>query len=116
MRRRSWNRQNTTRYTALGVGSIQNLLAGLIAGHKACAANGQPATDTAIALMKSRRRIAFPKAQDCADFRLRRDNYSRDLRSVEGTLEGPLRGTNPEPTGQLCLPEWVQRVIVFFIG
>jgi hypothetical protein len=31
------------------------------------AASGHAVADAAITLMKSRRRIAFPKAQDCAD-------------------------------------------------
>jgi hypothetical protein len=35
------------------------------------------------ALMKSRRRIAFSKAHDCADYRLQERDYSRDLRLAE---------------------------------
>jgi hypothetical protein len=33
--------------------------------------------------MKSRRRIAFLKAQDCADFLVEQVDYSRDLRSAK---------------------------------
>jgi hypothetical protein len=39
-----------------------------VTGCCAPAANGQTVADPAIALMKSRRRIAFPKAQGCADY------------------------------------------------
>src|SRR5262245_21738085 len=47
--------------------------------------------------MKSRRRIAFLKAQDCADFRVQQADYSRDLRPVKWVSESGLRGINPEP-------------------
>jgi len=43
--------------------------------------------------MKSRRRIAFLKAQDCADLRC---NYSRDLRQAEWGPIVILRGNNPQ--------------------
>ena len=46
--------------------------------------------------MKLRRRIAFSKAQDCADFRLQRCDYSRDLRPVEWVPIVILRGNNSQ--------------------
>src|SRR5262249_62386875 len=54
------------------------------------------ATDEpAIALMKSRRRIAFSKAQDCADYRSREYDYSRDLRPAKWCSGVSLHGSNP---------------------
>jgi hypothetical protein len=47
------------------------------------AASGQTVADAAITLMKSRRRITFSKAQDCADYRSDEYDYSRDLRSTK---------------------------------
>jgi len=44
--------------------------------------------------MKSRRRIACPKAQDHAN---RIDNYSRDLRQAKWGSGVSLQGSNPEP-------------------
>jgi hypothetical protein len=44
--------------------------------------------------MKSRRRIAFLKAQDYAKCN---DDYSRDLRLVKWGSGVILHGTNPEP-------------------
>jgi hypothetical protein len=55
-------------------------------GSVACcprAASGHVAADTAIALTKSRRRIAFSKAQDCADQGLEWRDYRRDSRPPE---------------------------------
>jgi hypothetical protein len=46
----------------------------------------QVAVDPTIILTKSRRRIAFSKAQDCAD--LRGCNYTRDLRPTEWGVQG----------------------------
>src|SRR6516225_2724687 len=43
--------------------------------------------------MKSRRRIASPKAQDCVDLGC---NYSRDLRPAEWGRTVILRGNNPQ--------------------
>jgi hypothetical protein len=51
----------------------------------------------AIALIKSRRRIAFAQAPHCADFVLKRVNYSRDLQSVEWGSEVSLQGSNSAP-------------------
>src|SRR5215469_12765404 len=66
-----------------------------IVGSFACgyAASGQTAADPAITLMKSRRRIAFSKAQDCADF----GHYSRDLRQAKWGSGSSLHGSNLEP-------------------
>jgi hypothetical protein len=47
--------------------------------------------------MKSRRRIAFSKAHDCADYRLQKRDYSRDLRLGEWGSGVSLHGSNPEP-------------------
>jgi len=49
-------------------------------------------TGTVIALMKSRRRIAFTKAQDHANSA---SNYSRDLRPAKWGLGVILHGSNP---------------------
>jgi hypothetical protein len=59
------------------------------------AASGQTVADPAITLMKSRRRIAFSKAQDRAD--LRCCDYTRDLRRAKWGLGIKLHGNNPEP-------------------
>ena len=49
--------------------------------------------EQATTLMKSRRRIAFPKAQDHANSA----DYSRDSRPVKWGLGVSLHGSNPEP-------------------
>src|SRR5262249_46253400 len=58
----------------------------------ACVASGQTAADPAITLMKSRRRMAFPRLGLC---RLGRD-YSRVLRSTERGSGVKLQGNNRE--------------------
>src|SRR6516225_3777901 len=60
----------------------------------ACAASGQAAVEPTIPLMKSRRRIASPK--ECVDCRLKRCDYSRDLRSAEWGPTVILRGNNSQ--------------------
>src|SRR5262249_44105409 len=58
------------------------------------AASGQAATAPTIALMKSRRRIACPEAQDHANSV---SDYSRDLRPAEWGSGVSLRSSNPKP-------------------
>jgi hypothetical protein len=71
------------------------------------AARGHATDEPAIALTKSRRRIAHPKAEDYADFQ--RD-YSRDLRSVEWGSGVSLRCSNLKPfmsaLGQKQTSDW----------
>jgi len=57
-------------------------------------ASGHAVADPANALMKSRRRIAFPKAQNCADSGLERCNYITDQRPEEWGSEVTLQGSN----------------------
>jgi hypothetical protein len=57
------------------------------------AASGHPAADTAITLMKSRRRIAFPEAKDYANS----PDYIRDLPLAKWGSEGWLHSSNFEP-------------------
>jgi hypothetical protein len=45
--------------------------------------------------MKSRRRIAFSKAHECADYRLQGCDYSKDLRPAKWGPTVILRGNNP---------------------
>ena len=59
------------------------------------AASGHAVAEPTIPLMKSRRRIAAPKAQACADYALECD-YSRDLRLAEWGAPVILRGNNPQ--------------------
>jgi len=62
-----------------------------------CCANavsGQIVADPAITLMKSRRRIARPEAQDHANCV---DDYSRDLQLAKWGSEVSLHGSNAEP-------------------
>src|SRR6516225_3522804 len=58
------------------------------------AASGHEVADPAIALMKSRRRIAFLKAYDHANCI---DDYSRDLRLAKWGSGIKLHSRNPEP-------------------
>src|SRR6516225_4753596 len=60
----------------------------------ASAESGHAVAEPTIPLMKSRRRIAFLKAQDCADLRC---NYSRDLTTAEWGSGVSLHGSNLEP-------------------
>jgi hypothetical protein len=46
--------------------------------------------------MKSRRRIAFLEAQDCADFLVQQADYSRDLRRAKWVSGSGLHGSNPD--------------------
>jgi hypothetical protein len=55
---------------------------------------GQGTADPTIPLMKSRRRIAFLKAQDHANCI---DDYSRDLRLAKWGSGVSVHGSNPEP-------------------
>jgi hypothetical protein len=57
-------------------------------------ASDQTTTEPATPLMKSRRRIAFLKAQDHANCG---DDYSRDLRLAKWGSEVSLHGNNPVP-------------------
>ena len=50
------------------------------------ATSGHAVAEPTIPLMKSRRRIAFLKAQDCVDFRVHLVDYSRDLRPAKWGL------------------------------
>jgi hypothetical protein len=63
--------------------------------------SGHTATDPAITLMKSRRRIAFLKAWDHAN---RIINYSRDLGLAKWGSGVSLRGSNHEP----LMSAWVK--------
>src|SRR5690349_24915738 len=60
----------------------------------ACAASGKATAEPLIPIMKSRRRIAFPGAQNCGDLRC---NYSRDLRHAKWGSGVSLHGSNPKP-------------------
>jgi hypothetical protein len=47
--------------------------------------------------MKSRRRIAAPKPQGCADYALEWRNYSRDLQAAKWGFRGQFAQHHPEP-------------------
>ena len=61
--------------------------------------------ETVMPLMKSRRRIAFLKAQDHAN---NVPDYSRDLRPAKWGSGVSLHGNNPEPP---MSPLWAKAVI-----
>jgi len=72
----------------------------LLTGIVGCCArkvSGPAVADPTIALTKSRRRIAFPKAEDCARIAHREYDYSKDLRPAKLGSRVSLRGSNPEP-------------------
>jgi hypothetical protein len=50
-----------------------------------------------IHLMKSRRRIAFSKAHECADYRLQGRDHSRDLPPAKWGSGVSLHGSSPKP-------------------
>jgi hypothetical protein len=65
----------------------------MVGGFVGCcarAASGQVTADPVITLMKSRRRIAFPEAKDCAGS----FDYSRNLRPPEWGSAVTLQGSN----------------------
>jgi hypothetical protein len=69
-----------------------------MAGMGCCAraASGQAAAEPTIPSTKSRRRIAFPKAQDHADCGFQRSDYSRDLRPAKWGSEVISRSSNSQ--------------------
>src|SRR6516164_5175271 len=64
-----------------------------LSGCCAPAASGHAVAELTIPLMKSRRRITAPKAQDCADLR---SNYSRVLRQAKWGSGVSLHSSNSE--------------------
>ena len=60
----------------------------------AIAASGHALTEPRIHVISSRRRIALPKAQNCATSLC---DYSRDLRLTKWGSGVSLQGSNPEP-------------------
>jgi hypothetical protein len=76
-----------------------------VTGCCAPAANGQTVADPAIALMKSRRRIAFPKAQGCADYCSHRIRLQQGFAAGEMGLGVSLHGNNPKPLMSALLPK-----------
>jgi hypothetical protein len=85
-----------------------------MAGCCARAASGHAVADPAITLMKSRRRIAFSKAQDCADYRSR---LHQGFVASEIGFNGRMHGSNPEPLmsalGQMQTSEHVRVMSAF---